>query len=430
MTKQNIVVRTRYKLSLTNPDRLKMFSSRDQSYVDGVIDYFADEEKRALNLIDYFTGKINKHEDINLVMENGKYATKEDLEKRKKYISKQFQNSNLWQVVLSIPQELVDKNIKWEDLDEKVAKKIIPESLKKMGFKDIKNMCYGFSRHMNTSHPHYHIYFMEKKPNTVNQNKTVGYRRKGKIPREIINYLKNETMLTIERESKFKPMAIDINKDIEEFKKYFNPSTKNYVLYDKENIVLEDKILRLGRLLDERDISYNSRIKFNSIKDEEIKNLTKDIKEYLFKKNKNLIYTKSDFNKRLENMNDYLSSVAKRNGIKKEDIDLSYSKNKEKYLDNFILNAIVNYSRYHYKKNKEKITVDTTDVIQAIILNNYKKNKNYSKKDIVTNSLSKNNYPNKTKIRNAVKNINDEMDKASEEFSKLFNYEKERSDNL
>ena len=129
-------------------------------------------------------------------------------------------------------------------------------------------------------------------------------------------------------------------------------------------------------------------------------------------------------------MNEYLSSVAKRNGIKKEDIDLSYSKNKEKYLDNFILNAIVNHSRYHYKKNKGNISINTNDVIQAIILNNYKKNKNYSKKDIVTNSLSKSNYPNKTKIRNAVKNINDEMDKASEEFSKLFNYGKERSDNL
>lgn len=430
MTKQNIVVRTKYKLSLNNKDRSKMFSSKDQNYVNGIIDYFADEEKRALNLIDYFTGKINKHEDINFVMENGKYASKEELERRKKYISKQFQNSNIWQVVLSVPQNLVDKNIKWEDLDEKVAKKIIPETLKRMGFKDIKNMSYGFSRHMNTKNPHYHIYFMEKKPNTVNQNNTLGYRRKGKIPRGVINYLKNETMLTIERESKFKPMSIDINKDIEEFKKYFNPKTKNYVLYNKDNIILEDKILRLGKLLDERDISYNSKIKFNSIKDDEIKLLTKDIKDYLFRKNKDLIFTKSDFNKRLDNINDYLSSVAKRNGIKKADIDLSYSKNKEKYLDNYILNAIVNHSRYHYRKNKEKISIDTDDIIQAIILNNYKKNKKYSKKDIILNSLSKNNYSNKAKIRSAVKNINNEMERASEEFSKLFNYGNERSDSL
>ena len=138
---------------------------------------------------------------------------------------------------------------------------------------------------------------------------------------------------------------MDINKDIDEFKKYFDPKTRNFVLYDKNNVILEDKILQLGKLLDERDISYNSRIKFNSIKDDEIKQLTRDIKEDLFKKNKNLIYTKEDFNKRIDNMNDYLTSVAKNNGLKKSDIDLSYTNNKEKYLDNYILNAIVNHSR-------------------------------------------------------------------------------------
>ena len=377
MTKSKIVIRTQYKLSLNNPDRLKTFKDKDQKYVDGVIDYFSDDSKRALNLIDYFTGKINKHEDINLIMENGKYATPEEKEKRKRYISKQFNNSNLWQIMLSIPKDLVDKNISWEDMDEQVSKKIIPEALKRMGFKDLKNMTYGMSRHMNTNNPHYHIYFMEKKPNTLRQNKT----------------------------------------------------TRNFVLYDKENVILEDKILRLGKLLDERDISYNSRIKFNSIKDDEIKQLTRDIKEDLFKKNKNLVYTKDDFNKRIDNMNNYLTSVAKNNGLKKSDIDLSYTNNKEKYLDNYILNAIVNHSRYHYRKNK-KLVIDSNDIIQAIILNNYRKNKNYSKKNIVTNSLTSKTYMNKTKIRNAVRNINDEMEKASEEFSKLFNYGKERSDSL
>ena len=107
MTKSKIVIRTQYKLSLNNPDRLKTFKDKDQKYVDGIIDYFSDDSKRALNLIDYFTGKINKHEDINLIMENGKYATPEEKEKRKRYISKQFKNSNLWQVVLSIPKDLL-----------------------------------------------------------------------------------------------------------------------------------------------------------------------------------------------------------------------------------------------------------------------------------------------------------------------------------
>lgn len=429
MTKQKIVIRTQYKLSLNNPDRLKIYKDKDQKYVDGVIDYFADDSKRALNLVDYFTGKINKHEDINLIMENGKYATQEEKEKRKRYIAKQFNNSNLWQIMLSIPKELVDENISWEDMDQKVAKKILPEALKRMGFKDLKNMTYGLSRHMNTKNPHYHIYFMEKKPNTLKQNKSIGYRRKGKIPRKVINYIKNETVLTIQRESKFKPLSIDINMDIEELKKYFNPKTRNFVLYDKENILLEEKILQLGKLLDERDISYNSRIKFNSIKDTEIKQLTNDIKDYLFRKNRNLIYTKEDFNKRIDNMNVYLTTIAKSNGLKKSDIDLSYTENKELYLNNFVLNAIVNHARYHYRKNKD-IVINSNDIIQAIILNNYKKKKLVSKREIVKDSLTSRTYQNKTRVRNAIRNINDEMDRASEEFSKLFNYEKERSDSI
>ena len=429
MTKQKIVIRTQYKLSLNNPDRLKIYKDKDQKYVDGVIDYFADDSKRALNLVDYFTGKINKHEDINLIMENGKYATQEEKEKRKRYIAKQFNNSNLWQIMLSIPKELVDENISWEDMDQKVAKKILPEALKRMGFKDLKNMTYGLSRHMNTKNPHYHIYFMEKKPNTLKQNKSIGYRRKGKIPRKVINYIKNETVLTIQRESKFKPLSIDINMDIEELKKYFNPKTRNFVLYDKDNILLEEKILQLGKLLDERDISYNSRIKFNSIKDTDIKQLTNDIKDYLFRKNRNLIYTKEDFNKRIDNMNVYLTTIAKSNGLKKSDIDLSYTENKELYLNNFVLNAIVNHARYHYRKNKD-IVINSNDIIQAIILNNYKKKKLVSKREIVKDSLTSRTYQNKTRVRNAIRNINDEMDRASEEFSKLFNYEKERSDSI
>ncbi len=40
MTKQKIVIRTQYKLSLNNPDRLKVFKDKDQTYVNGVIDYF------------------------------------------------------------------------------------------------------------------------------------------------------------------------------------------------------------------------------------------------------------------------------------------------------------------------------------------------------------------------------------------------------
>ena len=58
-----------------------------------------------------------------------------------------------------------------------------------------------------------------------------------------------------------------------------------------------------------------------------------------------------------------------------------------------------------------------------IILNNYRKKQNYTKKDIVRNSLTNsgiNRYQNKRDIKAAIKNINYEMDQAAEEFSKLF----------
>ena len=119
--------------------------------------------------------------------------------------------------------------------------------------------------------------------------------------------------------------------------------------------------------------------------------------------------------------------------LKKSDIDLSYTNNKEKYLDNYILNAIVNHSRYHYRKNK-KLVIDSNDIIQEIILKHYLDNKKQTRKDILktyfTNTNSKQKFKNKQEIENAIRNINDEMEKASEEFSKLFDYGKERSDSL
>ena len=290
MSSPKIIVRTGYTLSLSNPDRSKIFNNNDIKYVSGIIDYFSDDKKRVMNMIDYFTGKINKHDEINLIDEKGKYFNKQDIEKRKKYINKQFKKSNVWQIVLSIDKDLVDQNISWQDLEQKLAKEILPKMFNKMGFVKTENMCFQYSLHTNTTHPHFHISFMEKSPNTRsydNSNKLI-YKRKGKIPQDVIKFLKQETVLAIERESKFRPMSVEINKDIDDLKKYFNPKERNFVLYDKQNILLEEKISNLGKLLNEKEISYNSKIKFNSIKDEKIKKLTKEIKTELFKVNKEI----------------------------------------------------------------------------------------------------------------------------------------------
>ena len=115
MNKSNVIVRMDYKLSLNNIDRNKNNFIKESNYVNRMIDYFIDDKKRIINMLDYFTGKINKEKEVNLVLENGKYASKEEIDKRKKYINKQFQNSNIWQIIISPDKKLVEENINWRE---------------------------------------------------------------------------------------------------------------------------------------------------------------------------------------------------------------------------------------------------------------------------------------------------------------------------
>lgn len=415
MTK--IVCRTNYKLALTNPDRIKIYNKNDTKYVNSIIDYFSDDKKRMLSMIDYFTGKINKHDDYNLVLEDGRYATKEEINKRKKYINKQFEKSNVWQIVLSFDKKFIDNNVSLRELEIKLAKEILPKFFKKMGFEDIKKMKYCFSLHTNTKNPHFHISFMESSPNTKNKHNELRYRRYGKIERSDINWLKNEVVLSIEREKQFNPKAILINQDIDNIKKQFDYKNSNFILYDKKNILLEDKILELGKLLEEKHISENKKIKFNSIKSDEIKRLTKEIKNEIFSSDKELKLSKSSFNDSIKRMNDYFISIAKGNNIKSKSVDLSYTKNKQIYLDNYILNSLVNYARDNYKKNK---ILTSNSVFKSLVYKIYKENKNITKREIVINSLN-NNYKLTNEARESIKNINNELDEAAKEFSNLFN---------
>ena len=114
-------------------------------------------------------------------------------------------------------------------------------------------------------------------------------------------------------------------------------------------------------------------------------------------------------------MNDYIIDLSKRNNIKK--IDLSYIINKEKYLDNYILNAIVNYSKNHYIYEKTKL-LNENNILKSIILNVYKNNNHINKKSIIKNSFN-DNYQLSSEVISAIKNINREMDKAAEEFYKM-----------
>ena len=351
MSKHDVIIRSDFKLALSNHDRNRKNFNRDKKYVNNILDYFSDDKKKIMSMLDYFTGKINKHEEINLVLEDGHYATQEEYEKRKKYIDKQFNNSNVWRLVISPDKELVENNITWRDLEIKMAKEILPKFFKKIGFEDSNKMCYQFSLHTNTKHPHFHIAFLEKAPNIIGRNGKLQYRRSGNIPEHCLKYLMNEVTLTIEREKHFRPLSVQLTSDIDELKKYFNPKDKNFILYNKQNILLEDKILRLGKMLSEnQDIELNKKIKYNSIKNDAINNLTRDIKKDIFSIKNELYISKENYKSSIKAMNDYIVDLSKKNNIKK--VDLSYIKSKEKYLDNYILNAIVNYSSHGFLDNE------------------------------------------------------------------------------
>lgn len=133
--------------------------------------------------------------------------------------------------------------------------------------------------------------------------------------------------------------------------------------------------------------------------------------------NKELNKDYKNFISNLSKINKYFDSLSTDNHIEFKNHALS--KKKKEYVDNYIYNAIVNHAiyKYRYKGNKY---ISENDIIQEIVYKQYKKNKNYSRTNILTTYLTKNKYEYKRQINQAIKNINQEMDEAQEEFKKLF----------
>ena len=412
------------------------FNRREENYtakeIEGLkkkiarkFDYFSNEDKRIMNLFDYYTGDINKTERMNLVIENGSYATKDEIEKRKKRFVKYAENSNLWQCVISFNNDYLNENITLQELEQELIKNVLPRFFKKMGFKDKKNMAYNLSFHTDTDNLHAHLSFIEKKPNYILSNNKIGYRRKGKLTQEEIDFMKNEVVFAVERNNYLKPMITITNEEIDKLKKHFNPNEKNFILYDKKDLLLEDDILTLGKLLYDERKNNPKRIKFNSIKNDEIKELTKRIKKYLFCSKSEFYDDYNNFLKSIDNLNNYLYKVNIDNNVSKINIDKKLTNSKEEYIDNYIYNSIVNHADYLFKTNSKKYkTLNPDDILRELILKEYKKNMNQNKYTILNNYLSNTiprmKYQNKYKIINGVKSINAEMEEAQKEFSKLF----------
>lgn len=427
MTKSpKVIFNSIFTLALNNPDSKYKNHSKSIKRVQKMYDYYTNEEKRAMSMYDYYTGKLTKEDTMNLVIEDGTFATEKEVEKRKKLAVKYLDNSNLWQGVLSFNNDYLNENIDIHKLEKELATNILPKFFRKCGFKDANKMFYQLALHTDTDNLHFHFSFMEKAPNYVYAKNKIGYRRTGELSQNEIDFLKAQVIHTIEKEKIYTPLLKETNKDIEELKKYFSPKEKNYLLRDKKDLILEEKILRLGQLLYKERYNNDSKIKYGSIKDKEIINLTKDIKNYLFSKNNgNFKLEYSNFKESLNKINNYFYKINEDNNIKDIVVDTTLTDSKNKYIDNYIYNAIVNYANYNYKKESKNIVkIKENDIIQEIILKHYLDNKKKTRKDILktyfTNTNSKQKFRNKQEIENAIKSINDEMDEAQKEFSKLF----------
>ena len=112
------------------------------------------------------------------------------------------------------------------------------------------------------------------------------------------------------------------------------------------------------------------------------------------KNNDNFKLEYNNFKESLNKINNYFYKINEDNNIKDTVVDTTLTDSKNKYIDNYIYNAIVNYANYNYKKESKNITkIKENDIIQEIILKHYLDNKKQTRKDILktyfTNTNSK-----------------------------------------
>jgi len=445
MTKSpNVIFACEYLLGLKNKSNIrfgKNYESSRNKDVDDMFDYFSNPKKSVVKLFEYYMGHTRR-EHYNLILEDGSVATKEEIEKRKNNYKKYIKNSNLWKGIISFNNDFIDNNISFEKLEQRIAKEVMPQFLKYCGFKNVKDMDYTFSIHTNTKHYHIHLAFIEKKPNYEYRNGKIGYRKLGMLSADEKNYLKKLVQMAVERDKIYAPLLTETNKEIDEFKTYFKSTEHNFILKDINQIEIEEKILRLGELLDKyrnnQDL-FTRRINYNSIRrtdlGKQILNLTKDIKNYLYNdKTSELYHSKKRLDEELLKLNSYYEKLNSDNHIESNIQDNNYLKVKQKYIDNYVYNSIINHAFYKYnnisltlksKGKQDEITIE--DIIQELAYQN-RKNKMSDferRKNILQNYFRGNNIssklPSKYKMEKAIKNINNEMEQSAQKFSELFN---------
>ena len=56
-------------------------------------------------MLDYFSGDLTKDTKMNIIFEDGKYATKEQIEKKLDY-TKYIENSNIYKLVILFQKDI------------------------------------------------------------------------------------------------------------------------------------------------------------------------------------------------------------------------------------------------------------------------------------------------------------------------------------
>lgn len=427
------------------------YSKELKKYICGFYGYSRDEKKAKSSMLDYFMGG-KKSEDIMVrnkmrrekmaMLKDGTFIKDDMVEEMQEAWSEYLEDSNVNLAVLSLYQDYVDENINIDDLQREIATKIMPKFLKYSGYKDPeKNLEWIVSLHCDRENNyHFHIAWIEKNKCYKLKNNKLGHRYKLKLDDNENNFMKRQVSLSIERSKLYRPALIKINDDLEHLQSYFNPKDKNFTLKNITDLDLEEDIVRLGYLLTQVRDTDKKYIKYGSLpKNElgnEVKILTKEIKNKLFDSNSDLKLSKSEVNESIEKLNDIFLDIDKRNNISSVGFESAFDnkmiQEKLEKSDNYILNAIVNHALYNYnynngKTNKKSSRILLEDIIGevAIIIYKDRNNKYYLKNrrkfrtNVLENYFIYGGYRNHDKMSNALRRLSKDSDEAAKQFYEM-----------
>ena len=438
------------------------YRTKIREYILGFFNYARNEEKAQTSIkdflevnnnssmFDYFMGgkkseeimKLNKMKREEMAMlPDGSFLQDESIPLMQKRWANYIENSNIQLAVLSFNQSYVDQNISVKELHKKIATDLMPKFLSYCGYEDPKkNLEWIVALHSDRENNyHFHISWIEKKKCYRNRDNKLEHRIQLLIDDNEKNFFKRQASLTIERNKFYTPALIELEKNFEDLKSYFDSKDNNFTLKNIKDIALEEKIIKLGFLLNEVRNTDKKYIKYNSLpKNEvghEIRQLTQEIKKEIYK-NKDIKRSQEKINDSINKINDILLDIDKNNNISNIGFENAFDnkmiKNKIDKVDSYILNSIVNHALYNFNRKVKKVKVNNfkiEDIINQIALESYKNDfNNYSIKKV---SVYKHKLlymylggkRNKNKIINALNRLSYQQDKVAEEFYEMLSIE-------